>query len=169
MEIYDFYITPEEYEIAEKNGISRQMVNNRVRSLGWNKEIALTQEPNVRKMLDKELVKKAEENGIGRETLRYRINHGWNLEDVATIPPVDTTELMKKLGKKSRKYPMELIELAKSNGISIKTFYERIHTYKWDVDKAANTPLIIGKERALMGAKAYRKIYGKPFGNVSRI
>jgi len=169
MNNYDFYITPEEYEIAEQHGISRQMVNNRVRSLGWNKEIALTQEPNVRKLLDKELVNKAKENGIGRETLRYRINNGWNLEDASTIPPLDTKELMRTLGEKSRKYSKELIEIAKTNGISIKTFYERIHIYKWDVVKAANTPLIVGKERALMGANAYRKIYGKPFGNVSRI
>lgn len=169
MNNYEFYITPEEYAIAEKNGISRQMVNNRVRSLGWDKKRALTQKPNVRKLLNKDLLDKAAKNGIGRETFRYRINNGWSLEDAVTVPPMDRKKLMKKLGEKSRKYPKELIATAKANGISIKTFYERIHTYKWDVIKAANTPLIVGKERALIGANAYRKIYGKPFGHIARI
>lgn len=41
--IYDFYITPEEYEIAVKNGIGKVALENRIRKHGWDKERALTQ------------------------------------------------------------------------------------------------------------------------------
>lgn len=38
---YEYYITPEEYEMAAENGISRSTLNRRVRDLGWEKEIAI--------------------------------------------------------------------------------------------------------------------------------
>jgi hypothetical protein len=39
---YDYYITPEEYEEAERNGISRKHVNYRIRQFGWGKQKAIT-------------------------------------------------------------------------------------------------------------------------------
>ena len=39
---YDYYITPEEYEIAERNGVCASTLNRRIRDLGWEKDIAIT-------------------------------------------------------------------------------------------------------------------------------
>lgn len=36
VEIYDFYITPEEYEIAEENRITKSTLERRIRLYGWN-------------------------------------------------------------------------------------------------------------------------------------
>jgi hypothetical protein len=41
LKMYEWYITPEEYEEAEKNGISRDTLEHRVRYLAWNKEDAV--------------------------------------------------------------------------------------------------------------------------------
>ena len=35
---YDYYITDEEYAIAEKNGISKDTLNFRIRRMGWDNE-----------------------------------------------------------------------------------------------------------------------------------
>lgn len=40
---YKWYITPEEYKIAESNGISRETLNGRVRKCGWSIERACTE------------------------------------------------------------------------------------------------------------------------------
>ena len=43
--MYDYYITPEEYETAERNGISRVLLDKRVRDLLWDKETAINKPP----------------------------------------------------------------------------------------------------------------------------
>ena len=43
--VYDFYITPEEYKRAAENGISKQCLEVRIRSLGWTKFRALNEKP----------------------------------------------------------------------------------------------------------------------------
>ena len=44
---YDFYITPEEYDIAESNGICRDTLEYRIRKARflWEREVALTKPP----------------------------------------------------------------------------------------------------------------------------
>lgn len=163
----DYYVTPEEYAIAEKNGIPYKIVNQRIRSSGWSKQKAIT-EPVLKRNrgLNEEYVQKAKLNGISREVFAYRVKHGYTNEEAATIPLKNNKKFMSELGKKCRKYPKELIKLAESNGISIRTFYRRIQKNKWNPIKAATIPLIVGKERACMGKEAYRKIHGNEFGNI---
>ena len=167
MESKDYYVTPDEYDIAKKNGIPYRIVNARIRSSGWSKQRAIT-EPVLKRDrgLNEEYVKKAKLNGISRDVFAYRVSHGYTNEEAATIPVRDNKKLMSQLGKKRRKYSKELIKLAESNGISIRTFYKRIQKNKWDPIKAATTPLILGTERAKMGAKAYREIHGNEFGKI---
>ena len=38
--VYDFYITPEEYKRAAENGIRKAALEARIRKLGWDKERA---------------------------------------------------------------------------------------------------------------------------------
>ncbi|ASB66395.1 hypothetical protein S101413_02950 [Bacillus velezensis] len=45
----DWYITPEEYERAAKNGISRSLLGKRIRGAGWDKERALATPPKKRR------------------------------------------------------------------------------------------------------------------------
>lgn len=40
--IYELYITPEEYEKAEKNGIDKNTLYKRIREYGWDKQRALS-------------------------------------------------------------------------------------------------------------------------------
>jgi len=48
---YEFYIQPNEYEIAEHNGISKGTLEQRIRDLGWHKEKATSTPPREQKSL----------------------------------------------------------------------------------------------------------------------
>lgn len=159
MKAYDFYITPNEYEIAKDNGIDKKTVDNRVRSLGWDKKRAITTPIKRRKFFDKELIKKAAENGISEMTLKYRVKNGWSIEDAVTKKPINIKEQMKEFGKSKRKYPKALIKNAEKNGISIRTFYQRVQKYGMTPEQAANTPIISFYERGIRGKEAFLKIY----------
>jgi len=37
LQVYDFYITPEEYEEAAKIGITKKTLDKRIRYRGWDK------------------------------------------------------------------------------------------------------------------------------------
>ena len=126
MEKRYWYITPEDYEKAEKNGIKRDTVNQRVRRFGWDIESAITKKTN-RVHLPKENTEKAKENKIDRQTLLKRIREGWSIEDACTIA-------IKKTGR-PRAYPDWVYETAKKNGIKYTTVNQRIKS-GWDLMKA---------------------------------
>jgi hypothetical protein len=152
MSVYDFYITPEEYEIAEQNGISNTTLNQRVRELGWEKERALTEPPRGQfKRYDKDLLDIAKQNGIPYNTFYHRVNRdGFTPEDAATAPLMETSEVVKRARKaRRRKYPLKYINLAKENGISYGTFCKRVRR-GWTLEDAATIPLISRKEIAKM-------------------
>ena len=95
---YDFYITPEEYAIAEKNGISKDTLNFRIRRMGWDKEKALTTKP--RKYTDrKKQVEIAKANGISRATFYDRLSDGWKVEDAYTVPVMSREKILEKMWK----------------------------------------------------------------------
>ena len=95
---YDFYITDTEYEIAEKNGISKDTLNFRIRRMGWDKEKALTTKP--RKYTDKaKQVEIAKANGISRATFYYRIAYGWKVKDAYTVPVMSKEKILEKMWK----------------------------------------------------------------------
>lgn len=86
MQIADYYVTPEEYKIAESVGISNDLVNKRIRLYAWTKIKAITTKPNeIQKYSNsvKELLKK---NGISEETFYKRISYGWSVQRAATEP-----------------------------------------------------------------------------------
>lgn len=85
---YSFYITPEEYAIAEQNGISPKILEKRIRRFAWDKQRAITQP--VRKFENhRQWAKVAEENGIPYHTYWQRLKLGWSNEKAATYPKVD--------------------------------------------------------------------------------
>lgn len=86
MDIYDYYITPEEYKIAESNGISKDLVNKRIRLYAWDKYSAISISPHKIKKYDKSIKKLLKENEISESTFYKRISYGGTVERAATEP-----------------------------------------------------------------------------------
>lgn len=84
------YITPEEYEIAEANGISKKRVDVRVRKLGWPVKKAITKPTQNRNQ--KEWVEKAIKNGITPQCYYGRVHKNWSKEEASTIPMMTPQE-----------------------------------------------------------------------------
>ena len=95
---YDYYITDEEYEIAEKNGISKDTLNFRIRRMGWDKEKALTTK--TRKYTNRiKQVEIAKANGISRATFYDRLSDGWKVEDAYTVPVMSGKQILERMWK----------------------------------------------------------------------
>lgn len=110
--MYNEVITDEQYLIANKNGISRRNVYQRVNEYGWPIEKAITQPllNTKKKKTDRALMLLAESNGINYGTYRQRIKDGMDPREAAIKPTVKHIEL----------------QIALDNGIGIETFYTRI-------------------------------------------
>ena len=147
MKIYDYYITPEEYELAEKNGVTKHTLESRVRYLGWEKERAINTP--LKKEKYKELniwKKKAIENEINVGTFFNRIEKlNWSYEKAAT-----TKE------DKRRKYPLWIREELKKNGINYYTFLKRIEK-GWDLERAYTEKTMTNRECLGLGREKQKK------------
>ncbi|ARW39034.1 hypothetical protein BUN12_2332 [Bacillus amyloliquefaciens] len=163
----DWYITPEEYERAAKNGISRSLLGKRIRGAGWDKERALATPPKKRRpRTDRsKWVEVAEKNGISKATFYWRVTSGgWDEERAATTPIFDRDECMRRARQKSpygkyRRHSPELIALAESNGIKYKTYAFRVSA-GWDPYEAAVTPLKTRAEIGRIGRQAFLDKHG---------
>lgn len=144
---HDFYITPEEYEIAEANGIDKRTLENRVRKYCWSKKRAMS-EPIRRRGRYTKWYKIAESNGISRGTFIARVNIcGWDYERAAT-ESIKTIEEKAIIMMNSRKvYSDQVYETLKLNGINRNTFAGRIHR-GWTVERAM-TEKIDTKKRGI--------------------
>lgn len=149
---HHFYITPEEYKIAESNGISASLLEQRIRSLAWDKKRAINEVPQKKKpRIPKEIIERAKQNGICYQTLRDRIHYrGWNHERACTQPLQNKSEQAKKAHEASRRYPKEILELVKANGIHYDTFRHRVNQSGWDMYIAATTPTMTSSEIGLL-------------------
>lgn len=157
---YDWYITPEEYETAAANGISRSTLEARIRRLGWPKERAITEPPRKLSKITREIVELAQRNGIQRKTFDWRIRSGWPPERAATEPPLSHAERIKRASDANRKIPADLVELAKRHGVKYVTFYKRVNGLGWDPMTAATTPIMTRSEIGRL-VKAKREIVHK--------
>ena len=162
--MYEFYITPTEYEIAEKNGISKQCLEVRIRSLGWSKFRALNEKPLKFNRLPKEWIDIARKNGICYSTFKYRvIILKLDIEIAATKPLQNRSSQAKKAYEASRKYPKEYKDLALKNGISERTFHRRLKS-GWDLITASTKPPMTSREIGLLTKdKRSNFIYGNKY------
>ena len=137
-----FYITPEDYKIAEENGISKDTLLSRVRKLGWDVDKAITKPVRVKRKFTEEEIKTMEENGIDRNVAAGRRYWGWTLEEAIT-----------KSKKKGRQYvyPEWVYKEANKNGISYSALGNRIRR-GMSLEEAC-TKKIITKEEALVIAR----------------
>lgn len=137
-QIYDFYITPEEYETAERNGISKKTLEERVRKLAWNKEEAISKPPVKRNW--HEWAESAKKHGISQLNFYNRIQYGWSPEEAATRPLTTKQDRQKlalrMVANRKQKTKKANREKARENGIPIKTFHARIRR-GWNEERAA--------------------------------
>lgn len=126
--------TKEEREIAESNGISYGTAYARAIVMGMSVEEAITTPlipPRGRSRKYGQWKEIALENGIPESTFYNRLGLGWTYQDAATKPARRKGEIEKKW-----------LNIAKNNGIGYHTFMSRIRTRKWDMERAATTPVI---------------------------
>lgn len=163
MDCYDYYITPDEYITANENGISKKLLEIRIRTLGWSKERALTEKPKERKS-KKEWIKLAKSNGICEGTFLNRVRKlKWTEEKAATMPVANRENLLTTIREKQRKYSKEILSLAKKNGINYNTFWTRVKRSNMSLYDAATIPIMTREEVARCGNEAYVRKYGHRF------
>lgn len=142
-----WYITPEDVEKAESIGVSKRILNQRVKDQGWLIEDAI--KTPIRKQVPRGTYAKysaiAKENGIPYKMLFNRMNKlGWDPMTAATKPIESTEEKRKRMktqAKNNRRLSKEYIDLAESNGISYHTFRMRVRSGK-SLEEAATKPLV---------------------------
>lgn len=131
------YLTDEDYVIAEANGISKDNAYQRVYTYGWDVEKAIT-EPLKRQIdIKSQWEKYKDASKVAKSTFYGRLAKGWESEKAALTPPI--------LNKSEDKYPdskikAEHIKIAEANGITRNTLISRVHTYKWDIERATTEP-----------------------------
>lgn len=141
-----YYITPEHYKIAEKNGIRKNTLEERVRKGGWNVNKACTTPTRKKVSVPKDLMVIAEKRGISKLTIADRLRQGWTMEDACTR--------IKKSGY-PRQYPDWVYDKAKKNNICTTTVNNRVKR-GWDLEKACTEP-VMSKHSAMKIAREVQK------------
>lgn len=94
------FITDEQYEIADSNGISKHIVYTRVFQHGWDIEKAIVVPVTPRAYRARKHPKKytdmAIANGISLCTFYTRLKKGWGYEKASTIKPIPRAKRNKK-------------------------------------------------------------------------
>jgi len=149
------YITPDEYDIAELNGISMKMVNVRVRERGWCKRRAITTPVRFqRKTEEDEWLALSEENNIPRDTYLRRIrDYGWSKQEAATRPIMTREQLAINLNANRSAFTAEDYEVMERNGIPRGVASNRVNTYGWSVREAITTPVMSRSEASKFGRR----------------
>jgi hypothetical protein len=132
------YLSPEDFEIAQQNGISEERAKARFYRLGWIKQRAITEPVYQPKHM---WAKYKDVSVVSQNAFYQRIQKGMTPEAAALTPKTPNGGRM---GQKP-KITQELVELAEKNGIKRTTFEYRMYQYRWSPEEAATIP--IGKRR----------------------
>ena len=134
---YSWYISPQEYKQAKKNGICRSTLEDRIRQRGWSKRKATNKPVRGHETWSKELIEALKKNNISFGTFASRIYAlGWNRKKAATTPAKHKYHKPKDDAQEEfNKYS----QLAQENGIHANTFKSRIHL-GWSMKEASTTP-----------------------------
>jgi len=153
-----YYLTPDHFKLAEKNGISKQLLADRVYQRGWLIDRAISQ-PKQNKNNSEEFklwAKVAEANGISSILFSQRlIVSKWSYEKAATRKKMTKYEIADE-AKKTNVYTVftkEQHEVAKANGIKKGTMYARVRNYGWTVDDAI-TVMVYSQGECMESARA---------------
>lgn len=147
MSVYDsYYLTPDDYAKAEKNGISKALLEDRFYRKNWNKKRAINQ---ARRETNKhrKYIKQAKNNGISLNTYRVRLVRGWSMQDASTVPLTNKKERINRVRKANRKYPEWVYDNLEKNNIKITTFYTRVNDMHWSLEDASTLPILKAGQR----------------------
>lgn len=136
---YSWYISPQEYKQAKKNGICRSTLEDRIRQRGWSKRKATNKPVRGHETWSKELIEALKDNNISFGTFASRIYAlGWDRKKAATTP------VRKKRHKHKNTITQEEFnrysQLAQENGIHANTFKSRVQQLGWSMKEASTTP-----------------------------
>jgi hypothetical protein len=83
------YLTPEDYEIAKSNGISREVAYKRFYELHMSREDAISKAIGTRRRskYTDEIIELAKSNGVSYRLFTTRVREGWSWLQAATDPP----------------------------------------------------------------------------------
>lgn len=122
-------ISPEQYAIAESNGICRKTLHTRVYVNDWDVERAITQ-PVIRR--EGLWEKWGPVSKVSKTAFHTRISRGMTPEEAALTPK--TTK------KNTGRIKEEHLKMAAENGVSKGTLHSRVYIYNWPLEKAITTP-----------------------------
>ena len=136
---YSWYISPQEYKQAKKNGICRSTLEDRIRQRGWSKRKATNKPVRGHETWSKELIEALKDNNISFGTFASRIYAlGWDRKKAATTP------VRKKRHKHKNTITQEEFnrysQLAQENGIHANTFKSRVQQLGWSMKEASTIP-----------------------------
>ncbi|MGK8430834.1 hypothetical protein [Bacillus cereus] len=156
---YDFYITPEEYDIAESNGICRDTLEYRIRKAKflWEREVALTKPPRKASGEWKKVKHIALQHGVKRQTFSYRRSKGWSVEEASTTPPLSRAESLRRanlLNNNNTVFTREELQQIDKNKLHRNIVYFRYKKLKWSKEDAINLPIVPAEESGRRGKKA---------------
>lgn len=139
------YITPEQYEEAEENGVSAVSLYRRVYQ-GWELQRAIDTPVNKKVLFAtkemKPFIKTAEENGISLGTFRRRVrNSGYSPERASTEPLMTVQEATKlKRRRKAIRFTDEQKAIMKRADILEASARQRIQRFGWSMEDAISIP-----------------------------
>lgn len=149
---YKWYITPEEYDLAESNGICSLTLTSRVRNYGWDIKRACTEPVNnqfLKNTLTDEMKETLKQNNITINAFSKRIKEfGWSLEKALNTPTLSKRECIMIANNSRRSITDEQYRRAKANGIARGTLKRRVMQSHWDMERAINTPVLTPAECA---------------------
>lgn len=134
----EWELTEEHYVIAEKNGISRANVKQRVESYGYDIQKAITKPLRTNDVWRRNK-ETCEQNGISYSAFYKRIEMGWSEERSSTEPIATGPTRQKERAKELRKELSPYWEQAEANGISFQVFRKRL-AKGMSLEEAANRP-----------------------------
>lgn len=138
---YDYYITPQEYKTAEKNGISRWTLEVRVKDLLWDKKRAITEPPQQKNYSLKKYADKAEKNGIKRGTFYMRVRRGMSPSEACTRPLQNKKQWSREMrARQTYKLPKWIYETARKNGISHSSLMYRLNSDNFTFEESYTMP-----------------------------
>lgn len=152
---YYAFISWEQRQKAEINGIDYMNLFNRVYTLGWDVEKAITtpirRRPTRGEQYGQETLDNLKKYNIKYNTFISRIRHGWDIKEACTTPPLSGIQRGKRMTEKFEKkgykggLKKEHFEIAKKNGIEKLTVYNRVSNLRWDIERAITEPLNLEK------------------------
>lgn len=143
-----YYVTPDDYETAEKNGIDKLLVYQRVNN-GWDVDRAITEPVNTWCLHNGIWDQWKDKAVVCYKTFASRLNRGMTPKEAATTPKISRAEV----GKRQRRYTDEQLARAEANGLKKHNLSYRINVLKWDIERAINTPKMTKAECGRMRSK----------------